>query len=281
MHSTRDLILLEVFCGALCLVYIVSMYFSIKNQVKHFNQNRFLEMAYYVISFFILARIVFCIIYATTDNLTSIIVSEFAPDVFCVTICSMLTYFWHTVIWNLRDVDYKVKLRTSKIYAVMNLVLIAVHYIVQAIVFVVMSYKNAILVCLVLASCQNIINIVHLPYRCYMFLRSIDDIRINTRELKRQSLLTAFIIVISCFYRLIFCLTSFSILVCCISEQDMFIIKYESLEYASLFLFFQVLSDVLPINAVIFMLRRLDLSVGSLYLRQEMAETYLVGENLN
>lgn len=148
--SLVGLVTLETLCCFLALTYLFSLLISIKGQIRHFNRNRFLEMTYYLISFFLAgdvytARVIFCVIYASTDNVRAIIIAEFAPDVLTITICSMLTYFWYTVIWSLEETTPSVKLKISIAYAVINLALIALHCTVQVIAFVFLGEDEAVL----------------------------------------------------------------------------------------------------------------------------------------
>lgn len=70
-----------------------------RRQVKHFNRNRFLEIAYYIISFYFsskrsLVRIVYCILLALRFDLIFVIALELIPNTLVFTICSVMTYLW-------------------------------------------------------------------------------------------------------------------------------------------------------------------------------------------
>lgn len=86
-------------CMVLAALYMSALALSVRLQCKLFNLNRFLEMSYYLISYFFactpyLARMLFCISLAYISNTYLIVFLRFNPDVFEVTIGSMVAYLW-------------------------------------------------------------------------------------------------------------------------------------------------------------------------------------------
>jgi hypothetical protein len=80
-------------------LYLVSFMCSVKHQVQHFNSNRYLELSYYLISFYFAStshtvRVMFGISLAFTDVVYLILILRFAPDVHFFMINSMLAYLW-------------------------------------------------------------------------------------------------------------------------------------------------------------------------------------------
>jgi hypothetical protein len=55
MMASAEFIIKVVLTSVFVLCYLATLYWSIRQQVKHFNSNRFLEMTYYLISFYLLS----------------------------------------------------------------------------------------------------------------------------------------------------------------------------------------------------------------------------------
>jgi hypothetical protein len=89
----------QTLCMVLVLIYLCSLGVSIKRQKDFFNSNRFLEMSYFMISYYFCSmaqsgRLFFGLCFAFSDCLYLVIVARFFPDPILVTICSMLAYLW-------------------------------------------------------------------------------------------------------------------------------------------------------------------------------------------
>lgn len=70
-----------------------------KHQVKYFGKSRFLEMSYYLCSFYLLgklylARVVYCVLYSLDFEVVVVVISELVPNVLLFCVCSMVTYLW-------------------------------------------------------------------------------------------------------------------------------------------------------------------------------------------
>jgi hypothetical protein len=89
----------QVLCMGLAGLYLVSFMYSVKLQVRNFNSNRFLELSYYLISFYFGStsqpvQLIFLISFAFTEVVYLILVLRFVPDLHMFTISSMLAYLW-------------------------------------------------------------------------------------------------------------------------------------------------------------------------------------------
>mmetsp|Transcript_28911 Transcript_28911/g.51594 ORF Transcript_28911/g.51594 Transcript_28911/m.51594 type:complete len:97 (+) Transcript_28911:60-350(+) len=89
----------QTLCMFLACMYTASLSVALRLQCKVFGQDRYLEMSYYLISFFFAckaysARVMFCFCLAFADIPDLVIFLRFNPDFFEVTIASMLTYLW-------------------------------------------------------------------------------------------------------------------------------------------------------------------------------------------
>lgn len=94
-----ETLLKQVLCIALGVLYCIATSLSVKLQCKMFNVNRFLEMSYFLITFFFAckthsARAMYCLSLVVLQNCFVIIFLKFNPDVFEVTIGAMLCYLW-------------------------------------------------------------------------------------------------------------------------------------------------------------------------------------------
>lgn len=83
----------------LAVAYSLAFLQSVILQVRVFNTNRFLEMSYYIISFYFA-----CMFYKGSTGFAAGLVFSgnyyiitplrFLPDIFEVPVCAMLSYFW-------------------------------------------------------------------------------------------------------------------------------------------------------------------------------------------
>lgn len=96
MDETAQLQCLVMLLGG---IYTLAMCYSIRLQYKTFNECRYLEMSYYLTSFFFActsysARAIFCCFYAFSSNTHISSILRFVPDAFIFPIASMLAYLW-------------------------------------------------------------------------------------------------------------------------------------------------------------------------------------------
>jgi hypothetical protein len=97
--SMDDIEVKQVLCMVLAFLNLASFLYCVRLQVQHFNSNRFLELSYYLISFYFAStshtvRLIFVICFAFTDVVYLILILRFAPVIHSFMINSMLAYLW-------------------------------------------------------------------------------------------------------------------------------------------------------------------------------------------
>mmetsp|Transcript_29420 Transcript_29420/g.52667 ORF Transcript_29420/g.52667 Transcript_29420/m.52667 type:complete len:171 (+) Transcript_29420:166-678(+) len=64
---------------------------------------------------------------ALSENFYLVTIFRFAPDLFEVPICALLSYFWYTIIWTLERTGYNERLRISLAYTAVGMILMLLH----------------------------------------------------------------------------------------------------------------------------------------------------------
>jgi hypothetical protein len=86
-------------CALLGLSYALALVYSVRLQIKHFGLNRFLEMSYYLVSFYFLskvssAKLIYCVVFSLDVSTSAVVIAQLLPSVFLFGVCSTVTYLW-------------------------------------------------------------------------------------------------------------------------------------------------------------------------------------------
>mmetsp|Transcript_9834 Transcript_9834/g.19452 ORF Transcript_9834/g.19452 Transcript_9834/m.19452 type:complete len:238 (-) Transcript_9834:276-989(-) len=196
----------DICCGLLFVCYLFTLCWSLKQQHKHFGKSRFLEMCYYVITFYLgsnphAARLVYVLVFVLDLNIVVVALAEFLPNVLIFCICSMVTYFWVTIIWSLDESSKVYQTAISRAYAIVNLVTIAVYAGVQIGLFASLRHFMATEFIMITSSCLYILCSIEVWYVARKLNHTYLMSNLNTKHMQTVSVYSKWFVVLVCLAR--------------------------------------------------------------------------------
>mmetsp|Transcript_28912 Transcript_28912/g.51598 ORF Transcript_28912/g.51598 Transcript_28912/m.51598 type:complete len:292 (+) Transcript_28912:60-935(+) len=247
----------QTLCMFLACMYTASLSVALRLQCKVFGQDRYLEMSYYLISFFFASRVMFCFCLAFADIPDLVIFLRFNPDFFEVTIASMLTYLWQRVIWNIDDSSHAAKLKVSIGYVVFNLAFIAgilgshIYFLfalpeTEAMAF---SYSSNAVTYMSVA--------IIIPVLYTKFAQKLSKVGAIAKDVKEKSLLTTILVSGTCFFRSLYNAWG-AVEIWGEGVEPVILLSDSSVTNMGLYTMYNFIVDILPVIVMMLMLRKLS-----------------------
>eukprot|EP00359_Climacostomum_virens_P009712 CAMPEP_0204917102 /NCGR_PEP_ID=MMETSP1397-20131031/14782_1 /ASSEMBLY_ACC=CAM_ASM_000891 /TAXON_ID=49980 /ORGANISM="Climacostomum Climacostomum virens, Strain Stock W-24" /LENGTH=253 /DNA_ID=CAMNT_0052089857 /DNA_START=145 /DNA_END=906 /DNA_ORIENTATION=- len=241
-------------------------------QVKHFNQSRFLEMEYYIISFYFLIRIIYSIVLGVGADIRITLALELVPNTLVFTICSVMTYLWVTIIWEFEPSWEDRKLLIARMYAGVNLTMIGAFLIALVASYILVGLIEATLLFLFLSMA------VYLTIALFVFLigrklfQVLRHLTVNSSAIAKNTKSAIIIVCIGCMVRATTSL-GLAIILIMSGEPEAFIGASElKFSMTALHVLYMIFVDIILIIAITHLLEAIDLRKTTLLINKMLIE---------